>query len=163
MGRRAAPAERRNGLSRKPRSGGSDYATYPASAKVGIEIGTQPGETIADRVAEIEEIATDLARELPGFRAEVDVLLARDPFLAKGHERLLAAVDQASVAVLGSATEPAGVNAWMDAALLQAAGIPTLSVGASGGNLHAPDEWVSIRELAAVTDILAGACESFCA
>ncbi|HLA17169.1 MAG TPA: M20/M25/M40 family metallo-hydrolase, partial [Candidatus Limnocylindrales bacterium] len=37
-------------------SGGSDYATYPARATLGIEIGTQPGETIEARVADIEAI-----------------------------------------------------------------------------------------------------------
>ena len=52
------------------------------------------------------------------------------------------------------------MNAWMDAALLQAAGhSDALSVGASGGNLHGTGRVVSIRELAAVNDILAGACE----
>ena len=42
----------------------------------------------------------------------------------------------------------------MDAALMQAAGIPTLSVGATGDHFHAPDEWVSLSELVAVGDIL---------
>src|SRR6266404_7451178 len=32
-------------------AGGTDYATYPSRAILGIEIGTQPGETIAARVA----------------------------------------------------------------------------------------------------------------
>jgi len=142
--------------------GGSDYATYPARATLGIEIGTQPGEKIAARVADIEAIFDDLRRELPGFEAEVAVRLDRDPFLAAGHEPLLAALDRAGLAVIGSPSEPAGENAWMDAALIQAAGIPTLSIGASGGNLHAPDEWVSIPELDAVTRVLEATCVDFC-
>ena len=40
--------------------GGTDYATYPDLCVVGIEIGTQPGETIADRVAEIQAIFAEV-------------------------------------------------------------------------------------------------------
>jgi acetylornithine deacetylase len=143
-------------------AGGSDYATYPARATLGIEIGTQPGETIAARVADIEAILDDLRREIPQFEAVVDVRLGRDPFKAVGHERLMAALDRAGKAVIGHPFEPAGENAWMDAALIQAAGIPTLSIGASGANFHAPDEWVSIAELEAVTRILEATCVDYC-
>jgi acetylornithine deacetylase/succinyl-diaminopimelate desuccinylase-like protein len=143
-------------------SGGSDYATYPAAATLGIEIGTQPGETIAARVADIEAIFADLRRELPDFEADIEVKLDRVPFEAAGHEPLLAALDGASRAITASGLEPAGENAWMDAALVQAAGIPTVSIGASAGHLHAPDEWVSIPELEAVTLILEAGGIEFC-
>jgi acetylornithine deacetylase len=143
-------------------SGGSDYATYPARATLGIEIGTQPGETIAARLADIETIFADLRGELPDFDAEVVVQLDRDPFEALGHERLFRALDEASQHVTGSVLEPVGENAWMDAALVQAAGIPTISIGASGGNFHAPDEWVSIPELVEVVTVLEQATVRFC-
>jgi acetylornithine deacetylase len=143
-------------------AGGSDYATYPAQATLGIEIGTQPGETIADRVAEIEAIFADIRRDLPDFSADVEVRLDRDPFEASGHERLLSALDTASCTVTGRGLEPAGENAWMDAALIQAAGIPTVSIGANGGNLHAAGEWVSLPELEAVTRILEIAAVELC-
>lgn len=143
-------------------SGGSDYATYPAAVTLGIEIGTQPGETIADRVREIEAIFAELREELPDFEAEVAIKLDRDPFEAAGHEALLASLDQASEAVLGRSLERVGENAWMDAALVQAAGIPTLSIGAGYGSCHAPDEWVSLPELVSVARILELACEDYC-
>jgi acetylornithine deacetylase/succinyl-diaminopimelate desuccinylase-like protein len=166
LGRRwAADPDPRNGATvyhASTVSGGSDYATYPGSAILGIEIGTQPGETIADRVADIEAILAELRREMPDLDADVRVRLARDPFEAAGHERLLEAVDRATIEILGRPSEPAGENAWMDAALIQAAGIPTIVLGASGGNLHAPDEWVSLPELAALTDLLIATCVGFC-
>ncbi len=142
--------------------GGSDYATYPASCRIGIEIGTQPGETIADRVADIEAIFEAIRSERPDFSAEVEVKLHRDPFEARGHERLWAALATATRAVTGAELVAAGENAWMDAALMQGAGIPTLSVGASGDHFHAPDEWVSLPELVAVGEILEGAIRDFC-
>jgi acetylornithine deacetylase/succinyl-diaminopimelate desuccinylase-like protein len=143
-------------------AGGSDYATYPASCTIGIEIGTQPGETIADRVRDIEATFASIRNEVPDFRAEVSVRLDRDPFEAAGHEDLWAAAAEATRTVTGSELQPVGENAWMDAALMQAAGIPTICLGASGGDLHAPDEWVDLNELVALGAILESTVREFC-
>ena len=72
--------------------GGTDYATYPNQAVLGIEIGTQPGETLADRVAEIEAIFEEVKESEPRFRGEVNVRLDRDPFTGEGNEALLTAL-----------------------------------------------------------------------
>jgi acetylornithine deacetylase/succinyl-diaminopimelate desuccinylase-like protein len=135
-------------------SGGTDYATYPDSARVGIEIGTQPGETLADRLAEIEAIFSDIARDQRGFSGDVVVQLEREPFVARGHEHLQRIVARAMQAVLDRVPVVTGMNGWTDAALLQAAGIPTLLLGSTGGNYHAAGEWASISELVRLTEIL---------
>ncbi len=83
--------------------GGTDYATYPNFAQAGIEVGTQPGERLADRVAEIEAIFADVARTEPGFSGEVVIRLEREPFVAQGHEALQDVVVKAMTAVLGRA------------------------------------------------------------
>jgi acetylornithine deacetylase/succinyl-diaminopimelate desuccinylase-like protein len=141
---------------------GTDYATYPSRAVLGIEIGTQPGEHLSDRVREIEGIFAELAVTLPGFRGEVDVQLDREPFVAEGHEALLAALDGAATSVIGRPFEPVGLNAWTDAALMQAAGIPTVLIGSAGGNFHAPDEWASISELGQLARIVDEAARTYC-
>jgi len=135
-------------------TGGTDYATYPDAATVGIEIGTQPGEDLSDRVAEIEAIFADIARTEPGFRGEVVIKLEREPFVAEGHEALQSVVAKAMTDVLGREPKITGMNGWTDAALLQAAGIPTLLIGSTGGNYHAPNEWASISELVKLCEIL---------
>ncbi len=61
-------------------TGGTDYATYPDRCVLGIEIGTQPGETIQNRVAEIEAIFDEVRQLYPKFKGRVNVKLARDPF-----------------------------------------------------------------------------------
>ena len=142
--------------------GGSDYATYPATCVVGIEIGTQPGEAIADRVHELEAIFAGIRAEDPDFSAEVVVKLERDPFEARGHESLWAALEAANTEVVGAPLVAVGENAWMDAALMQSAGIATLSIGATGDHFHAPDEWVSLTELVAVGEILDRTIIRFC-
>ena len=143
--------------------GGTDYATYPSLCTLGIEIGTQPGETLAARVAEIEAIFADCRSRIPGFSAEARVHLERDPFKAAGHEVLLAAADRAAEQVIGRAHEQVGLNAWMDAALMQGAGIPTISLGADGGNFHAPEEWVSLPECVSLVEIIRQTAINFCA
>jgi acetylornithine deacetylase/succinyl-diaminopimelate desuccinylase-like protein len=144
-------------------SGGTDYATYPNQATLGIEIGTQPGEHLSDRVAEIEGIFAEIAADESGFSGEVAVRLDRDPFQAEGHERLQEVLTAAMERVLGHPPKVTGMNAWTDAALMQAAGIPTLLIGATGGNYHAPDEWVSVSELVKLCTILEQAVAAFLA
>ena len=144
-------------------AGGTDYATYPNIAKLGIEIGTQPGEHLSNRVAEIEAIFSEIALSEPGFRGEVVVRLDREPFQARGHETLLAAVSRAMESVLGEPAKLVGVNAWTDAALMQDAGIPTLLLGANGGNFHAPHEWVSVSDVVNLCAILEMASSQFLA
>ena len=135
-------------------SGGTDYATYPSHATLGIEIGTQPGETMADRVREIEAMIADVVEFMPGLRGEVKVRLEREAFLAEGHDALLASLNRAAVTCWGHELEPVGLNAWTDAALMQAAGTPTVMFGPLGGNLHSPQEWVSVPEVVACVDLL---------
>jgi acetylornithine deacetylase len=144
-------------------NGGTDYATYPDRCVLGIEIGTQPGETLKNRVREIENIFAEVASKEPGFRAEVIVKIDRNPFEASGHKELWEALSGAAAEVTGSVPRRCGDNAWMDAALMQEAGIPTLVTGATGGNFHAPDEWVSLSELAQLADVLRETAFSYCA
>jgi acetylornithine deacetylase/succinyl-diaminopimelate desuccinylase-like protein len=65
--------------------------------------------------------------------------------------------------VTGAGLQLVGENAWMDAALMQAAGIPTICMGARSDRLHAPDEWVSLDELVALGDILESTARTYCA
>jgi acetylornithine deacetylase/succinyl-diaminopimelate desuccinylase-like protein len=142
--------------------GGTDYATYPGECRLGIEIGTQPGETIEDRVAEIEAIFSEVKSIYPNFNGRVEVKLARDPFEAKGHEVLWDILSSEVEKEIGHSVTPVGENAWGDAALFQDAGIPTLMLGAYGENFHAPGEWVSLSELVKLTRVMESTVRKFC-
>jgi len=138
--------------------GGTDYATYPNEIVVGIEIGTQPGETLADRVADIEAIFAEVKKVEPQFSGEVRVALDRDPFTGEGNQNILDALVEATDAVNGTPSPVTGLNAWTDAAIFQIAGIPTVLFGPEGSGYHAAGEWVSIPDLIATTEILRRAC-----
>ena len=142
--------------------GGTDYATYPGSAVLGIEIGTQPGEHLSDRVRDIEGIFEEVRTEVDErFSGEVVVQLDREPFRAAGHEALLEALDGAAADVRGAPLRRLGMNAWADSGLTQAAGVPTLMFGPNGGNFHAPDEWVSLPEVATSASVISGTARRF--
>jgi len=144
-------------------TGGTDYATYPDRCVLGIEIGTQPGETIQNRVDEIENIFDEIRQLYPNFKGKVEVKLARDPFEAAGYEELWKMVSSAMEKETGLVPVAVGENSWGDAALFQEAGIPTLMFGADGGNLHAPEEWVSLGELTNLANIVADVARKYCA
>ena len=55
--------------------GGTDYGTYPAELRLGFEMGTNPGETLVDRLAEIDEVIAEVRARHPSFDAEVVVAL----------------------------------------------------------------------------------------
>jgi acetylornithine deacetylase/succinyl-diaminopimelate desuccinylase-like protein len=143
--------------------GGTDYATYPSRARLGIEIGTQPGERLTNRVREIERVFDEVGKRHVNLSGDVVVKLEREPFRAEGHDELWASLDEAMRAALGRPPEPIGLNAWTDAALVQAAGIPTLLLGPLGGNFHAPDEWLSVSELVGLCDVLERTAVAFLA
>jgi acetylornithine deacetylase/succinyl-diaminopimelate desuccinylase-like protein len=141
--------------------GGTDYGTYPSEVTLGFEFGTNPGETLADRLAEIDAVIAAVRLDHPTLDAQVVARLDNAPFTAEGHEALLAAFDGATTEVLGAGVETFGLNTWTDAAIMQAAGIPTIVCGADGGNCHAVDEWVRADSLGELVLVLDGACRRF--
>jgi acetylornithine deacetylase len=144
-------------------SGGTDYATYPSACRLGIEIGVQPGETIECRVREIEAIFQEVGAIYPNFNGSVVPRIARDPFEARGHEKLYRVLSSVTEEVTGKKAKGVGQNSWGDAQIFQDAGFPTIETGAMGDNLHSPGEWVSIPELEQLTRVIAATIERFCA
>ena len=142
-------------------TGGTDFATYPSRAVLGIEIGTQPGETLSDRVKDIEKIFAEITIKRPNFRAEIAIKLERDPFVGSGREPLLAALNKATQEVMGKDISDQGWNAWTDAAILQASGVPTVLIGPRGGNLHSPNEWVEISAVEELVEVLKSTIVNF--
>jgi acetylornithine deacetylase len=143
--------------------GGSGLSTYAASSTVQIERRTVPGETQAQAVAEIQAIVNRLSARDADFHAAVRPFFARDPFEVPAAASIVRAVDRAAAKVRGRAPAHIGDSPWMDAALLQAAGVETVVCGASGGGAHADVEWVDVESVVALARILAEAAADYCA
>jgi acetylornithine deacetylase len=71
-------------------------------------------------------------------------------------------VSRAAASVLGSEPALAGASYWADAAFIAAAGIPTVMFGPGGEGAHAIEEWVSVRDTVAVTEVLIEVARALC-
>jgi acetylornithine deacetylase len=144
-------------------NGGSGLSTYAASSVLQIERRTVPGETRAQAVAEIQTIVDCLAAQDPEFHARVRSFFVRDPFEVAADAAIVQAVDRAAAKVRGSRPTHIGDTPWMDAALLQAAGVETVVFGAAGAGAHASEEWVDVESVVQLAEILAEAAIDYCA
>jgi acetylornithine deacetylase len=119
--------------------GGQEMSTYPSRCVLKIERRTIPGESGKD--------------EIEGAR----VLLERPPSEVAPDHPLAVAVERA-------ADHPPviGVPYWMDMALMNAAGIPTVAYGPAGGGEHADVEWVDVESVEKCVDVYVRVAEILC-
>lgn len=143
-------------------SGGTGLSTYAASSTVQIERRTIPGETEAQAVGEIQGIVDGLAAEDPDFHAAVRAFFVRNPFEVSPDARIVQAVDRAAEKVRGKPAAHIGDTPWMDAALLQEAGVETVVCGAAGAGAHSDVEWVDLESVVQLAEILAEAAVDYC-
>jgi len=143
--------------------GGSGLSTYAASSVLHIERRLVPGETEAQAVDEIQQIADRLAREDADFRARVKCYFAREPFEVSEEAAIVKVVDRAAAKVRGREPRHIGDTPWMDAALFRAAGVETVVFGAAGAGAHAAVEWVDVESVLQLAEILAEAAVDYCA
>jgi acetylornithine deacetylase len=143
-------------------SGGSGLSTYAASSTVKIERRTIPGETEAQAVGEIQAIVDGLAAEDPDFHGVVRPFFVRNPFEVAPDAPVVRAVDRAAARVRGKPAAHIGDTPWMDAALLQEAGIETVVCGAAGAGAHSDVEWVDLESVVQLAEILAEAAVDYC-
>ena len=134
--------------------GGQELSSYPERCLLRIERRTVPGETLADVEAQIAEIA-------PG--AAVRPTFERVPFEVAPDAPIVSAVHRHAIDVLGREPATVGHAAWMDAAVLSAAGIPTVVFGPSGAGAHAVEEWVDLASVERVRDVCLAVASEWCA
>jgi acetylornithine deacetylase len=142
--------------------GGTGLSTYAANCVLGVERRTVPGESTEAAVAEIRDIVAEIGAGDPDFRADVRVLMTREPWETPADAALAGAVEQSAQQVLQQLPEHVGESFWMDAALLAAAGVETMVFGPGGAGAHAAEEWVEIRSLEQLAEVLARTALEYC-
>ena len=141
--------------------GGAEWSSYPDRCRLELERRTVAGELDAAVVAEVESILADLRSEDREFEAAARLVFARPPYeLPAGHPLLDALARSARAAGIESA--PIGMSFWTDAAVLGAAGIPSVLFGPGGAGLHSLEEFVRLDEVIACRDVLADLALSWC-
>jgi acetylornithine deacetylase len=133
-------------------AGGSGWSTYPDRCVVRLERRTMPGESSAAVLHEVQSIVERVRQTTPTLRADLTHVLTQAPSDVSPE----APIVRALVAAAGDNTLIAGVTAWTDAALLNAAGIPAICYGPGDmGMAHANEEWIDLEEVERATEVLA--------
>jgi len=143
-------------------TGGQELSSYPDHCKLGIERRTIPGETQESVEAEIQGIFDHIARTDLDFKASVRTTLVREPFEVPEDELIVQVVRRQATALLGRKPAIGSGTAWMDAALLSAAGIPTVIFGPGGEGAHAVVEWADLEQLEQCSEVLLSVIKEFC-
>ncbi len=142
--------------------GGRELSSYPDSCKLHIERRTVPPESERDVANEIGLILEGLTRSDATFRATSRVTFARSPWQADLQSDIVQALAQSIQSVTGGAAEMMTQTAWLDAALLGDAGIPTVVFGPTGEGLHSAVEWIDLASLGACAQVVVDVIERFC-
>ena len=133
--------------------GGQELFTTPASAHASLERRTLPGEASETAAQEATAMIEALRGDDATIRATVRTGVAREAFEADVGGLAARAVAAAEAAT-GRRPNVAGAPYWTDAALVAAAGIPTVLYGPVGGGLHRADEWLDLASLDTFHDVL---------
>lgn len=128
--------------------GGEFESMVPARAEALIDVRLMPGQDADDVIQAILHVIDGELSQRPGLRASIDVK-NRLPGAAISLEHPLVVIASRHAQHVTGRTWPvAGAGPANEGYMLIEAGIPTLcGFGPEGGNVHAPDEWVSIASL----------------
>jgi acetylornithine deacetylase/succinyl-diaminopimelate desuccinylase family protein len=137
--------------------GGQELSSYPARCVLSLERRTEPGEDVDVVRRECETLVEEIED------ARVRIGLVRPPFSVDPDADVVRIVARAAERVTGRPAELYGESYWMDAALIQAAGIPTVVFGPGGEGAHSVDEWVDLASVEACAEGLVAAAHELCA
>lgn len=143
-------------------SGGDEASTYPSSCRITVERRTIPGDTAESVAAELQGLIDETRSHVKGFDARLTGGLVRESFSTDPESPLVRAAIGQVERRMGHPPSLRGEAYWADTALLAAAGIETLILGAAGGGAHAAIEWIEIPSVLALTDVLTGVVTDIC-
>ena len=142
--------------------GGRELSSYPDRCSLQLERRTIPGEQEGSGAREVDRILERLRSRDAEFQAASRMTFSRPPYeLSPTHELPIALVAAAGAA--GVQAQTIGMSFWTDAAILGAAGIPSVLFGPTGAGLHGLEEWVDIQSVLTCRDALVHLARSFTA
>jgi acetylornithine deacetylase len=133
--------------------GGRELSSYPDRCTLQMERRTVSGETESAVTDEVNRILASLAEADPEFRGQAQLKTMRPAYCLDPAHAFTRTVCAAAGAHRLTA-DPIGMSFWTDAAILGAAGIPSLLFGPGGAGLHSVEEYVNVADLVVCRDVI---------
>jgi acetylornithine deacetylase len=157
LSKRAHPLLQRPSVHASLIDGGLGLSTYPDACRLQIEHRLLPDESGENVLALWQGALSRLAQSDPAFSAEVTLGFERPGYEIAADAPIVQMLDSVYQAVTEHAPKHVGQMAWLDAALLGEAGIPTVILGPSGTGAHAAVEYVDLASVHECASVLAEA------
>jgi acetylornithine deacetylase len=144
-------------------NGGRELSTYPDRCVMQLERRTIHGEPTHCGHAEVESIIKQLREEDSEFAASARHLFSRPAYLTPSAPASeLTNVIASAISRKGVQPTTGGMSYWTDAAILGAAGIPSVVFGPGGAGLHSINEYVLAEDVLTCRDALIELASEFC-
>ena len=144
-------------------AGGQELSSYPERCVLEIERRTLPVDVDDVLATELDDLLARARAREPALDATAAVTLVREPFEVDPQADVVQTVRRVASRVCGREIALVGHSAWMDAAILAAAGVPTVVFGPGGEGAHAVEEWVELDDVERCAQVLIGVAAELCA
>jgi acetylornithine deacetylase len=141
-------------------TGGSELSSYPDRCVLQVERRTLPNESLSVGWIELRALLDRLRQEDPEFEADARPMLSRSAYEID-RSNALPDLMRSAAASVGCESSVTGMTYWSDAAILGAAGIPSVLFGPGGAGLHSKQEHVNIDDVLRCRDILVETARRF--
>ena len=141
-------------------AGGVELSSYPDRCRLQMERRTLPGEPPGAGLEEAEAILDRLRNDDWEFEGDARLMCGREPYEIDRAHVLPTSLVRAATSV-GCQARRVGMTYWSDAAILGAAGVPSVLFGPGGGGLHSPEEYVRLKDVCLCRDALVALAREF--
>jgi acetylornithine deacetylase len=132
--------------------GGVRTAIIPSECTVGVDRRIIPGQTVAEAIADLDDLLGQVLDARAGARGRSSVDVDYEPFEVAERLPLCTVLSEAASVACDRPAGFTGLRATTDAVFLCEAGIPTIVFGpGSLAQAHRPDEYVELRQVQQAT------------
>jgi succinyl-diaminopimelate desuccinylase len=137
--------------------GGEFESIVPAHAEAMVDVRLMPGQPAEAVIQAVEAEISAVIKERPGLSVIVEIKNILPGVALPADHPLPVTAQHWTEVVTGTTWPMAGAGPANEGYMLIEAGIPTLcGFGPTGGNAHAPDEWVELESLPRTIAMYAG-------
>lgn len=144
-------------------SGGEFESMVPSAAEALVDIRLMPGQPAQGVIDAVRQVIDDVCSRRPGLTMSISVKNNLPGAAIDADHPLVGIAQKHTKRWTGHTWPVAGAGPANEGYMLIEAGIPTLcGFGPTGGNAHAPDEWVAIDSLCPTIAMYSGIIMDYC-